>query len=285
MDTVKIGQLWRDKDKRRPKEGIIQDIITADSGDKVLVQLNNGTETEYKLDRFVKRWEMIGEPTGLEVVELEPEAVADKPKHKTREQWLEAAVKLLKAKVFKGLTYEKKGEPEPIAVTIPEVRVSVGWPGGRGPKAKTIGQCWKSHVAADKVIQVFISPVVSKPDEVLAVLTHELIHASDDGASGHRGHFSKVAKKIGFTGKMTETVPGEELKELLKPLAAQLGTYPHGALRQESKPIVQKTYMLKLSASPDCVDCDPAYKIRMTQKWLEEAGAPLCPHGIEMEEE
>lgn len=34
----------------------------------------------------------------------------------------------------------------------------------------------------------------------------------------------------------------------------------------------------------DCEECDPDYKIRMTEKWLEEAGAPLCPHGIEMEE-
>lgn len=279
MDTVKIGQTWHDKDKRRDRSA---EVIGIGENEVHVKIVGTDNETSLKLDRFVKRWELI---VDVAVWTGDKNELAVKPKHKTREAWLEAAVKLLKAKIFKGLTYEKKGEPEPIAVTIPEVRVSVGWPGGRGPKARTIGQCWKSHVAADRVIQVFISPVVSEPEQVLAVLTHELIHASDDGASGHRGHFSKVAKKVGFTGKMTETVPGEELKELLKPLAAQLGTYPHGALRQESKPIVQKTYMLKLSASPDCVKCDPAYKIRMTQKWLEEAGAPLCPHGIEMEEE
>lgn len=184
----------------------------------------------------------------------------------TREQWLTAAVDAL------APLYAEVGE------TLPEVRVSVGWPGGRGAKNTVIGQCWHPEAASDGVAQLFISPVLADSTRVLDVLAHELIHALDRNASGHRGRFAKVAKAIGLTGKMTATVAGEDLKARLDGIAEGLGEYPHAALKAGGPGTKkQTTRMLK-------VECQSSgYTLRTTRKWLEEYGAPFCPcHREEM---
>src|SRR3954470_1817834 len=101
----------------------------------------------------------------------------------TRELWLERAVLALQP-----LFAEHD-------ITLPAVRVSVGWPsrGGTGTTKRVIGQCWKGMVAADGVQQIFLSPVLDDVSKVLETLVHELIHAVDDCESGHRGAFAKMA--------------------------------------------------------------------------------------------
>lgn len=201
--------------------------------------------------------------------------------HPTREGWLQAAVERITQVIFETESLKH--------VTIPQVHVSVGWPGGRGPKATTIGQCWNTDASSDKVNQIFISPVQENPVNVLATLTHELIHASDNGASKHRGYFAKTASVVGFKHPFTASqvngkVNGDgPLITTLEHIAKELGPYPHSKLSVETRPAVQKTYMLKLGPSPDCYECDPEYKLRMTEKWLEDGGAPMCPHGFTME--
>jgi hypothetical protein len=210
----------------------------------------------------------------------------------TREEWLTAAIAALTP------LFEAVGE------TVPAVRVSVGWPGGRGDKSATIGQCWASIASEDKVAQIFISPVLDDASRVLDVLAHELVHAVDDCQSGHKGPFAKIAKGIGLTGKMTATVAGEELKATLDDIAAELGTYPHAALAKgftiragvpgnptgpegepgDGGPILgepkQSTRMLKTSCAEGS-----GYIARLTRKWLEEYGAPICPcHNVVMVE-
>ncbi|MEV0267753.1 hypothetical protein AB0H43_03175 [Hamadaea sp. NPDC050747] len=180
----------------------------------------------------------------------------------TREEWLIAAVDAMRP------MFAEQG------AEIPAVRVSVGWPGGRGKKNAVIGQCWASAASADKVAQVFISPVLDDAGAVLATLAHELVHAVDDCKSGHKGNFARLAKGIGLAGKMTATVAGEELKPKLAEIAAGLGAYPHAKLL--SFPAgkgekTQTTRMIKCS----CADC--GYTARTTKKWLDEVGAPICP--------
>lgn len=196
----------------------------------------------------------------------------------TREQWLELAVLKLRP-LF-----------DEIDVTLPKVRVSVGWPsrGGVGTKKKVIGQCWKASVASDNVSQLFISPVLGSDGrdavemiKLLGVLVHELIHAADDCESGHRGAFAKTAKAIGLTGKMTATTVGEELAGRLGYVLAELGPYPHAALNpfaMEQQRPKQGTRMLKLECPAD------GYIVRTTAKWLDELGFPRCPCGLEMEQ-
>lgn len=182
---------------------------------------------------------------------------------KTREQWLEEAVEVLRP-VFK-----KAGDPLP-----KRVRVSVGWPGGRGPKRDTIGQCWPVETVDDKVAALFISPVLKDPVRVLDVLVHELVHAT--GKSGHRKEFSSLAAKVGLEKPWRATHASEELKKSLKSIAKALGKYDHGAISASSY-TRQTTRLLKAQ----CQSC--GYTVRVTRKWLD-VGLPQCPDGDEMEE-
>lgn len=187
-------------------------------------------------------------------------------KLQTREEWLVAAVAAL------APLFAEVGE------TLPEVRVSVGWPGGGGKKNNVIGQCWASAASKDKVSQLFISPVLDDASRVLDVLAHELVHAVDDCQSGHKGRFAKVAKGIGLEGKMTATVAGEELKAKLDAIVDELGAYPHAAIVPALSGVKkQGTRMLKVVCPED------GYTIRTTQKWLD-LGTPTCPCGTQMEE-
>jgi len=185
--------------------------------------------------------------------------------HTTREAWLVAGIEML-SEIF-----AEQGQ------TLPPVRVSVGWPGGRGNKGNVIGQCWHPSASTDKIGQVFISPSLADPARILDVLTHELVHAVNhaQGATGHGADFGKIARSLGLTGKMTATVASEDLAATLSLAADALGSYPHAALSGSVNgadgPKTQGTRMLKVV----CKSTD--YTIRMTRKWLDEYGTPKCP--------
>ena len=168
--------------------------------------------------------------------------------------------------------FEEAGFP------LPEVRVSVGWPAGRSAKSNTIGQCFQGPLVADNVPAIFISPVLTKPEQVLATLAHELAHAAVPVSSApHRGPFVKAAKAIGLVGPWTATTAGEELQPKLAAMAEELGVYTHAAVSKGgSGRKVQSTRMLKV----ECPEC--GYVVRTTQKWLD-VGLPTCPDGTEME--
>jgi hypothetical protein len=196
-------------------------------------------------------------------------------KYDTREAWLSEAVTRLKQNVF------------PASIEIPVVRVSIGWPskGGLSKKNRTIGECWKYSVSAEKIPQIFISPTLDDTITILATLVHELIHAWDDCESGHKGKFAKAARQVGLEGKLTAThvSVGSALWTQLDAISEGLGKFPHGALvmtELEQQRPKQTTRMLKLVA-PDCC----GYTARTTAKWINEVGFPSCPHGVEMERE
>ena len=140
--------------------------------------------------------------------------------HETREGWLLAAVEALRPLFAE------------IGAEIPALRVSVGFPGGTGKKTSVIGQCWNTASAKDGVPNLFISPVLDDREKVLATLVHEVVHAVDDNVSGHAGEFRRMAKALGLVGKMTATTAGDDLARRLNSIMAELGTYPHGAMRQ-----------------------------------------------------
>lgn len=178
----------------------------------------------------------------------------------TREQWLTAAVDALTPRF------------EALSLAVPTVRVSVGWPGGPGKKNAVIGQCWSTKASADGVAQLFISPVLDDPVQVLATLLHELAHAVDDNEHGHRGPFIRTVRGLGLVGKPTATVAGEELAEELAELVKVLGEYPHSRLTLlEGGPKKQTTRMLKVACPVT------GYTVRMTRKWIDEVGLPVCP--------
>lgn len=173
----------------------------------------------------------------------------------TREEWLNKAVLELKNGVFKDN-----------AIEFPDVKVSVGFPGG-GSARKRIGEYWHPDVCKG-IPNIFISPVLDSGMKALDVLAHELVHAATPG-DGHRKAFGKAARAIGLEGKLTATVAGDKLKAILQGIADTLGEYPHGGI-DLSKRKKQATNMLKVS----CDAC--GYILYTTRKWLD-TGTPSCP--------
>lgn len=162
---------------------------------------------------------------------------------------------------------------------VPPFRVSVGWPGGRGPKQNVRGQCWPTPTAGDGVAQVFISPRQADTVTTLAVLLHEMVHVVDDCKHGHAKDFIVFARALGFTSKWTSSDNRTDgLTERLAELAEVLGDYPSAAIVGGggggglTNPTVQKTRMIKAECSGGT-----GYKVRLTQKWIDEYGAPFCP--------
>ena len=179
----------------------------------------------------------------------------------TREQWLNLALDQLRP------LFERKAN-----ATIPQdARVSIGFPKG-GSARKSVGECWPRARSADKINEIFISPVVSDPARMLDILAHEAVHAVDDCASGHGKAFKSVAVAIGLTGKMTATVAGEELKAELAAIVAALPPLTHGALDLSGRK-KQPTRLLKL----ECDGCGMI--VRTTAKWVEQTGCPACACG------
>lgn len=348
---VKVGQVWKDKDKRR---NTVIEILSNANGEVVGLVVGTEQERVYTADRLIKRWELVQDRAEIpllkivdeieewaktdpeiakmvtsienvedvifewdgkgsirtlaehahihvkgECVKNRDEVPCDTPKvkravwvgppveaeidqelsdilskseHMTREQWLERAVQVLTDEVF-----------APQRIEVPKVRVSVGWPGGRGPKKNIIGQCFAATTTGDKVAQIFISPVLEDAYGVVETMAHELIHAiavDEDGVSaGHKGEFIRIAKLIGFTKPWRSTPATDEFRVQLQAIANMLGEYPHSAIRQTERPKVQKTYYLKAVCSED-----PEYFLRITQTKIDDFGLPLCPcHEQEME--
>lgn len=179
--------------------------------------------------------------------------------HPTREAWLQAAVLLL-APIFRGAGHPFPDRP---------IKVACSWPGG-GSARKRIGECWPSKASAIGATEIFISPVIADPVAALDILTHELCHAVDDCASGHRAPFVRIARAVGLEGKPTETHAGEALRQKLIHIVEELGAYPHAALSLADRK-KQTTRMVKV----ECADCGGVF--RTTQKWIDEAEHLTCP--------
>ena len=209
----------------------------------------------------------------------------------TREAWLHRAIEAFRPR------FAQIGLPLPV-----KVHVSVGF--GYSTRAESkyvLGQCWARRASADGVNHIFLGPQEGDPAGMLVSLLHELIHAADDCASGHKGAFAEAATRLGFDGPMTRTPPGIELAAEVITLAEALGPFPHARLdpaaadapvpvppggaaapdpggKVHSGPGKQGIRLIKLTAA--CC----GYTVRTTRKWADQ-GYPLCPHGQPMHED
>jgi hypothetical protein len=162
---------------------------------------------------------------------------------------------------------------------LPKIRVACAWPSTRAKSGGRLGECWHPEVSKDGVREIMITPLMDDPVEVAATVLHESLHAVLPPGVGHKAPFARLAKQVGLEGKPTSTYAGEKLTEKLKRITDDLGPYPHGAMDMSGRP-KQTTRLLKVS----CPEC--GYLIRMTNKWIEEAGYPICPQcNVEMGEE
>lgn len=186
-----------------------------------------------------------------------------KPKHATREEWLTAA-----AAAIRPIFDEAEIAP------YPKLRFSCGFPKARGGK-RFIGQCFSATVSKDKTFEVFVSPELDDPYEVIDTLTHELVHAVDHCKNGHRAPFTAICRAIGLTkGKPKQAGADADLEKQLRKILRTLGAYPHAKITRR-KVVKQGTRMLKI-ACPKC-----GYTVRTTRKWIDH-GLPTCPCGKKM---
>lgn len=184
-----------------------------------------------------------------------------------RESWLNR-VAVGMAPLFTAL-----GTPLP-----DRVRVAIGFTSA-GRKGKAIGECWDNRRSADGHFEIFIRPDLAHapdamPAQIAAILAHELVHAAVGIAAGHGRAFQRIALGLGLVGPMRATTPGNAFLAAVVPILAAAGPLPHARLDtggQTTAPKKQAARMLKC----ECQAC--GYTVRTARKWLETAGAPLCP--------
>lgn len=177
--------------------------------------------------------------------------------HTTREGWLQNAVEQLRP------LFLSKGHVIPVGVMV-----SCGFP-STGLRSHHIGQCWSSKTSADARNQIFISPTLQDPVEVLDTLVHELVHAVDDCKHKHGKEFKKIALSLGMVGPMRSAGAGPKLKEQLINMAPGLGVYPHGKLQMSHRKVTAKA-----RPKAKCEKC--GYQVPMFRKFLS-YGPPICP--------
>lgn len=188
----------------------------------------------------------------------------------TREDWLMTMIEHLRP------------EFEAIAAPLPEkIRASCSWPSksALANRRRRLGECWSAECSEGGIYEVFISPALRDSVEVAAVLVHELTHTAVGVEAGHRGPFRKVALAIGLEGPMVSTVAGEQLKDRLKELVAEVGDYPHAKLDKSNAPKKQTCRQLKVI----CEECGCI--CRMSRKAIDDVGCPTCACGGQMVEE
>jgi hypothetical protein len=142
----------------------------------------------------------------------------------------------------------------------------MGFPGG-GSARKRIGECWPRGRSNDKVNEIFLNPIMQDLPTILHILVHEAIHAADDCASGHKGFFARIARKVGLEGPLTATHAGPVLKARLAQVIEAMPPFPHGGLTLGGKK--QTTRMVK----HECHECGAIW--RMAAKW-EVTTCPCC---------
>lgn len=184
-------------------------------------------------------------------------------KYLTREAWLTAGIDELRS------LFGESGHAVPS-----NVRVTCGWPSksALARKRQRIGECWGAENSDARVFEIFISPSLASFKQVIETLAHELVHATVGLKAKHGAAFKRVALAIGLEGKMTATHAGDKLVSALAGIAEHLGEYPHSELHgMTTGERKQGTRLLKA----ECAVC--GYTVRITRKWLDLAGAPLCP--------
>jgi hypothetical protein len=217
--------------------------------------------------------------------------------HPTREAWLSAAIAYLRPDIKAAINNLNRQDfrvafPDFAGLSVPysrgqagcpdALRVSCSNPTG-GINNRVIGQCIDPAASNDNHWEIWISPKLDDPTQVLTTLLHELIHATINDhkkGGGHGPRFWRLARPLGFARPLTSAalrtdLRGRTMRRRFETIAEALGDYPHGsvnftALRQ-SQP-KQTTRNLKV----ECLTDGCGFKVRMSRSWVAHA-TPLCP--------
>lgn len=185
-----------------------------------------------------------------------------------REMWLTEAAQFVLDNIIHPQMPKSWNPPTPY-------RVSLGYPPRARADSKVVAVCIKSEASADGTSEIFVSPKSSNSLELLGHLTHELVHYSDDCASGHKHHFAKLARNIGLEGKLTATKPGVKLEASLEKIIKILGEIPHAAIDLGKAKAKQTTRMIKVACPAPLDQCGFSYRASMTN--IHKITDFLCP--------
>lgn len=174
----------------------------------------------------------------------------------TREEWLTAALGLIRAQV---------------PTIASRIRVTCGFP-STFTRSGTLAECWPDQASADGTWEVMVSPTVADPRAVFVLLLGQALHTLPGAASNGSTTWRDACANAGLapTGEDWKTLTAtDDLGDLFA--IGSLGAYPHAEIQTGQKK-TQSTRMLKL-VCPTC-----GYTIRTTAKWLK-TGLPQCHDG------
>jgi len=196
--------------------------------------------------------------------------------YQTREAWWSYIARRM-APIFESLR-----APLPV-----QLRVAIGFTSS-GRSSKHIGECWDNQCSEDRHFEIFIRPDLSEsqelmPMQVATILGHELVHAAVGVAAGHGKEFRRVARGIGLIGQMAATTAGPGFEQAMRPILQAAGPLPHGSLRLAAGASSHSRRTRQYSGPIKCTCRNCGYTVHTTRKWLDLAGAPLCPKHGQME--
>lgn len=180
--------------------------------------------------------------------------------YQTREEWLNAALSIIRDRV-PGLASR--------------VRVACGFP-STYTRSGTLSECWPDQASRDGTWEVLISPTVALPTEVFTLLLGSVLHTLPGAASKTSNTYRSACLDAGLApaDESWKTLTGTEyLWETYAQDLEALGVYPHAEIQAGTRK-VQQTRMIKLC----CPSC--GYTIRTTAKWIA-TGLPVCHDGTE----
>ena len=170
----------------------------------------------------------------------------------TREAWLQDA-----AAELAPLILGSSGHTLPA-----NLRVACGFP-STFRRSGALGETFAAKDSADGAVEILISPTLSDPGEVLAVLARQLMMTVASGAALTRAIYS-----AGIVNSKPHEVPATGMCPDITEVALALGEYPHAELSLAARPKAP-TRLLK-GLCPTC-----GYTIRLSQKWATQ-GMPTC---------
>lgn len=89
--------------------------------------------------------------------------------------------------------------------------------------AEAVGECW---LEPGPVAWIRISPTLTDPTEVLAVLLHEMLHSIVGPQRGHGLRYRHLWRRVGFRDDPECSTPGPWLARELRLIAGRLPVYP-----------------------------------------------------------
>lgn len=179
--------------------------------------------------------------------------------HETRESWYKTAAERIEQQVFVPAGY----------IGLPKYRIGCG--GAVIKSKKYAAECFSRESSGDNTYEIFISPRFADPRNILLFIVHELCHVVAGTDAKHKKPFIEVMRAVGMVQPWKDSIAGGDLVSVLHLMLDKLGPFPHAPLIIE-KGSGEKGSRLIKTVCPKC-----GYIARVTRKWLDEVGAPLCP--------